>query len=344
MMKFLKTLQLHKFFLGFVFLFAYVQSIQGRILVRQNVNWYTFTPEGAIGTFIESCIVFLIIINLLKRFQKNKALNIVSVVKVFTLSLLFYLLAANAFSAMVALVFDTWDRNFNYNTLLNNNIGNLLDVCIYGGFFIAYYFYRKNKKDTKQLLLYNQALADSKIAQLKSQLNPHFLFNNLNALDQLIEEDQAKASDFLNDFAELYRYVLEVSNKKLVAIKEELTFVQAYFRMMQYKLENSYQLQVIAPAEINGFIAPLALQLLVENAIEHNHGKVGSPVNIQIELTDQLIVSNNLVPKKSKKIGGGRALKNLSQQYQLLTTQPLEITKSETIFVIKVPIIKSKSE
>lgn len=160
----------------------------------------------------------------------------------------------------------------------------------------------------------------------------------------MIEEDQAKASDFLNDFAELYRYVLEVSNKKLVSIKEELTFVQAYFRMMQYKLGNSYQLQLIAPAEINGFIAPLALQLLVENAIEHNIGKVNDPVNIQIELTDQLVITNNLVPKKSKKIGGGRALKNLSQQYQLLTEQPLEITKSETIFVVKVPIIKSKSQ
>lgn len=344
MMKFLKTLQLHKFFLGFVFLFAYAQSIQGRILVRQNVNFYTFTPEGAIGTFIESLVVFFIIINLLKRFQKNNTLNLVSVIKVFTLSLLLYLLMANVFSAIVALVFNTWDRNFTYNVILNNNIGNVLDVCIYGSFFIAYYFYSKHKKDTKRLLVYNQALADSKIAQLKSQLNPHFLFNNLNALDQLIEEDQAKASDFLNDFAELYRYVLEVSNKKLVSIKEELTFVQAYFRMMQYKLENSYQLQVITPAEVNGFIAPLALQLLVENALEHNLGKVHDPVNIQIELTDQLVVTNNLVPKKSKKIGGGRALKNLIQQYQLLTEQPLEITKSETIFVVKVPVIKSKNE
>ncbi|RZK39509.1 MAG: histidine kinase [Pedobacter sp.] len=343
-MKFLKKLQLHKFFLGFVFLFAYAQSIQGRILVRQTVNFYTFTPEGAISTFIESCIVFLIIANLLKRFQKNSSLSLISVIKVFTLSLLLYLFIVNAFSAIVALTFNTWDRNFTYKVVLNNNIGSVLDVCVYGSFFIAYYFYQKNKKDTKRLLVYNQALAESKITQLKSQLNPHFLFNNLNALDQLIEEDQAKASDFLNDFAELYRYVLDVSNKKLVSIKEELTFVQAYFRMMQYKLEDSYRLEVIAPVHITGFIAPLALQLLVENAIEHNLGKVDGPVSIQIVVTDQLIVSNNVVPKKSKKIGGGRALKNLSEQYQLLTAQPVEITKSETIFVVKVPIIKLKSQ
>lgn len=155
MMRFLKTLQLHKSFLGFIFLFAYAQSIQGRILVRQSVNFYTFTPEGAISTFIESGIVFFIIINVLRRFQKYNALNLVSVIKVFTLSLLIYLLMANAFSAIVALVFNTWDRNFTYNVILNNNIGNVLDVCIYGSFFIAYYFYRKNKKDTKQLLAYN---------------------------------------------------------------------------------------------------------------------------------------------------------------------------------------------
>ncbi|GAB1463088.1 sensor histidine kinase [Pedobacter sp.] len=339
-MKLLKTLQLHKYFLGFIFLFGYAQSIQGRILVRNTVDFYTFTPEAAIGTFIESCVVFFIIAKLLKRLQRNNDLNFSSVARVFALSLFLYLLVANLFSALVAIIFNTWDRNFTFNVIVNNNIGNALDVFIYGGFFIAYFFYQKNKWDAQQLINYNKALADSKINQLKSQLNPHFLFNNLNALHQLIEEDKGKASDFLNDFAELYRYVLDVSNKQLVPIKEELAFVQSYFRIMQYKFGNGYQLEVVAPTAVDGFIAPLALQLLVENAIEHNLGTAAIPIKIRIEITAQLKVTNNIVAKKSKKIGGGRALRNLNEQYSLLADLPIEIKKTETTFAASLPIIK----
>ncbi len=338
-MKFLKTLQHHRYFLAFIFLFAYAQSIQGRILVRQTVNFYTFTPEGAIATFIESCVVFLIIIYLFKNFQKNNALSLVWVVKVFTLSLLLYLFVANAFSAIVALIFNTWDRNFTYEVILNNNIGNVLDVCIYGGFFIAYIFYQRNKKDAERLLNYNNALADSKIAQLKAQLNPHFLFNNLNALDQLIEEDKSKASDFLNDFAELYRYVLEVSSKQLVPLEEELNFAKSYFRIMQHKFGNGYELAIIVPTTVDGFVAPLTLQLLIENAIEHNLGTESNPLNIQIEIAEKLTVKNNLSPKKSKKIGGGRALENLREQYVLLSNQSLLIEQTETTFTVSLPLI-----
>lgn len=340
-MKFLKTLQLHKYFFGFIFLFGYAQSIQGRILVRQVVDFYTFTPEAALGNLIESCIVFFIIGKLLKRFQQNNELSFIGVIKVFALSLLLYLLTANVISAVVALIFNTWDRNFTYNVFLNYNIRNALDVCIYGGFFIAYFFYQKNKEDARQLLTYHQALADSKIAQLKTQLNPHFLFNSLNALDQLIEEDPKKASGFLNDFAELYRYILEVSSKKLVSIKEELAFAQSYFRVMQYKLNDTYQLQINASEDVDGLVAPLTLQLLVENAVEHNLGTAAQPIKIQIEITDQLKVTNNIAAKKKNKIDGGRALRNLSEQYALLTNQPFEVMRTETTFAVRLPLIKS---
>jgi len=341
MMKFLKTLQRHQYFFGFVFLFGYAQSIQGRILVRQVVDIYTFTPEAAAFTFMQSCIVFFIIAKLLGRFQAYNALNFVDVIKVFLLSLLLYLLVANVITAVAALVFDTWSRNFTHNVLLNNNIGYALDVCIYGSFFIAYFFYQKSKKDAKRLIIYHQALADSKIAHLKAQLNPHFLFNNLNSLDQLILEDQNKASVFLNDFAELYRYVLEVSKEKLVSIKDELVFVQSYFRMMQYKLNHTCELKIDTAKEVSGFVAPLALQLLVENALEHNSGTEVQPIKIQIEVTDQLIVTNNIATKKKSKIGGGRALQNLSEQYTLLSSQPCEIIRTETTFTVRLPLINS---
>ena len=339
-MKFLKILQQNSYFFVFIFLFGYLQSIQGRILVRQSVNVYTFTPEAAISTFIENCFLFFIVTYFLRRFQKNTELNFLSVIKVFVLSLLLYLLVSNIALALIALAFNTWERNFTYNVILSNNIGDALDVCIYGAFFIAYFFYQKSKQDAQRLLGYNKALADSKIAQLKSQLNPHFLFNNLNALDQLIIEDRNKASVYLNDFAELYRYVLEVSDKQLVSIEEELAFTESYFRIMQYKFGEEYSLEVLAPSEINGFVPPLALQLLVENAIEHNIATADRPIKIQIEVTDHLVITNNVVEKRSNKIGGGRALQNLSDQYMLLSNKSVRIIKTETAFTVNLPIVK----
>lgn len=85
-------------------------------------------------------------------------------------------------------------------------------------FILAYYFNRRHRMQQQQLVAYHEALSEVKISQLKSQLNPHFLFNNLNILDQLIEEDGIKASTFLNDFSELYRYVLYTSDKQLVSL------------------------------------------------------------------------------------------------------------------------------
>ncbi|MCG7860633.1 histidine kinase, partial [Flavihumibacter sediminis] len=92
----------------------------------------------------------------------------------------------------------------------------LLDGFIYGSFFLAYTYYKKNKKQSAQLADYNKALYDSRMTQLKAQLNPHFLFNNLNVLDQLIYEDKERASEFLNEFADIYRYVLQADNQKIV--------------------------------------------------------------------------------------------------------------------------------
>ncbi|AZA93485.1 Inner membrane protein ypdA [Chryseobacterium nakagawai] len=335
--------QIHqnRYFLLFVFLFAYVQSIHIRIVVRGTLDQYIFTPEAAVATFVSACILFFVIDFFIKSWQRSSTFSLKEIFKIFSSSLFVYLLVMKTISFLIALAFGTIERNFNEEALIFTTFSELIDGFIYGSFFLAYRYYKKNVIYQKQLLLYDQALSDSKINQLKTQLNPHFLFNNLNVLDQLIEEDKHKASDFLNEFAEIYRYVLDVSDKKLIAVKEELAFAEKYFNLIRHKYGSAYILQ-IDYENTTGNIVPLSLQLLLENAVQHNLGSQSNPVLITIHIREVIMVTNTIIPKRSIKKTSGRALNNLKEQYWVLTDQKLEMLKTETKFTVIIPIIPDK--
>lgn len=323
----------------FILLFAYAQSVYLRIVVREEVNVYTFTPESALATLVSVSILFLIIRFFIRYWQKSAFFSTKEMLKIFASSLIVYILIIQANGFGLAFVFGNIERNFNQKTFTLSTLTTLLNGFIYGSFFLVYYFHKKNKTHQQQLATYNQALSESRINQLKTQLNPHFLFNNLNVLDQLIEEDKHKASDFLNEFSEIYRYVLQASDKKLISITEELVFAEQYFKLIQHKYGNAYQLTMENKGN-NGLIVPLTLQLLIENAVQHNLGTADSPVCIKIALAKNLHVSNNCNPKRNAKPVSGRALNNLKEQYNLLAGQPIEIQKSKDEFSVIIPIIQ----
>lgn len=334
----LNEIQQSKYFLLFVFLFGYAQSIQIRLLVRKKIDWYIFTPEAAVLSFISAGILFFVMYFFIKHWQKSDTFSTGEALKIFSISMLVYLSVMKILGLCISLAFDTFERNFNQETLILSTLSEIMDTFIYGSFFLAFYYYKKNKKKQKQIEEYNQAFSETKINQLKSQLNPHFLFNNLNVLDQLIEEDKYKASDFLNEFAEIYRYVLQVSDKSLISIDEEISFAKKYFGLMQHKYGNAYLLE-IQNQSIEGNIIPLTLQLLLENAIQHNLGTEKNPVLIRIYADQTLLVSNNTIVKRKTKSTSGRALKNLKQQYALLANKQFEIIHTENEFSVTLPII-----
>ncbi|WP_433629136.1 sensor histidine kinase [Chryseobacterium cucumeris] len=334
----LKKINQNRYFLLFILLFAYVQSIHTRIGIRRTLDWYIFTPEAAVVTLISSCILFFVIDFFIKNWQKSSTFSIAEILKIFSFSLLTYLLVMKITGFVIALFFGKVEKNFNQQVVILSTFSDLIGGFIYGSFFLAYRYYKKNTENQKQLALYDHALSESKINQLKTQLNPHFLFNNLNILDQLIEEDKHKASDFLNEFAEIYRYVLDVSDKKIVSVEEELAFAQKYFNLIQYKYGNAYLL-TINSVKLSGYIIPLSLQLLLENAVQHNLGTIDKPVQITLKTDKTITVSSNVIPKRNHKKTSGRGLNNLKEQYQLLTDQQVNILKTETQFSVTIPII-----
>lgn len=328
----------NRFFLLFIMLFAYVQSIYVRLTAWEEINAYTFTPEAAFGSLYQAGLLFVIILSLIKKLRPSDVFNTRELLKIFGLSLILYLIAMKASGLLLAFAFDTLERNFNQKTFFFTLLSDFLNGFIYGSFFLAYYYYQKNKTHQQQLAVYHQALSDSRIHQLKSQLNPHFLFNNLNVLDQLIEEDKHKASGFLNEFADIYRYVLQSSEKKIISLNEELDFAEQYIRLIQHKFGKAYQMK-IEGTNSNGYIVPLALQLLIENAVQHNLGTEENPVLITININEAIKVVNNVHLKQNVKPTNGRALSNLKEQYKLLTKDPVEVQQSGNLFSVIIPKI-----
>ncbi len=342
MQKILSQINQHRYFLSFILLFAYVQTVQERFSYRKVFDALNFTPEAAIAQFLSACILFLIIRLLIKKWQKSDSFEIRKLTYILITSVLIYYGVMLFLGLITALIFNTFERNFNTTTLIISSFMNALNALIYGSFYLTYFYYRRNKLQQDKLNKYNQALAESKIIQLKNQINPHFLFNNLNVLDQLIEEDKNTASDFLNNFAELYRVVLEVSDKKLIPLKEEIAFAKKYFYLMQQKYGNAYKLVFNIQKE-EGFIVPMTLQLLIENAIKHNIGSSQNPVVIEVDCKNKIKISNTLKPKQKIDLKSGKALKNLKTQYMLLSNQKINILKDENTFTVTIPELNDQS-
>ena len=344
MKNWIHKIQLHRNFLLFITVFAYVQSVYGRISFWDQIDAYTFTPDAALGSLLEAAVIFTITLYYLRKWQTNGALNSKAMLKVFSLSILSHLIAMKILGLIVSLLFNTVEKNFNLPTFMISLFSNFLNGIIYGSFFLAYYYFTKNKTHQLQLATYHKALSESKINQLKSQLNPHFLFNNLNVLDQLIDEDKTIASDFLNKFADVYRFALQASEHTTIPISEELTFAKQYFELMHYKYGNAYQLELeIENKNSSGSLIPFTLQLLLENAIKHNVGTEKNPVRIKMMVNNNITVTNNLVLKRTTKPTTGKGLSNLIQQYNLLAGTPLQIQKTRDLFTVVVPVIYSKA-
>ena len=334
----------NKYLLGITFLLSYINTISTRIDFERSINWYTFTPDAPIYGLINAVIIYALLNYGLKRntsilFPKVHWTKLSLVV---ISCLFFYLIISNTLSFAIAVLFGNVSRNFNsLEQLALINFDQMVDYCLYATIFMAYLFHTKNLQQEQHLQSIKQSLNESTITNLRAQLNPHFLFNNLNSLDELIHEDQERASDFLADFANLYRFCLEKSDKQLIPLNEELDFAQSYFDMLEQKYPNEYKLNLLTTSATNFQIPPFTCQTLIENAIEHNRPAKGETLEIKLQQTnDSLTVSNPISAGHRKGSKGGRALHNLQTQFELLDAPPMEVNSTQQQFVVQIPLIK----
>ena len=186
-----------------------------------------------------------------------------------------------------------------------------------------------------------KAKAQAELEALKNQIDPHFIFNSLNTLSHLIEDNPAKAKHFNDNMAEVFRYILQNKSKELVLLREEIFFLRDYFSLIKIRFENAVQLHLDVPAEKfdDYLIPPISLQLLIENAIKHNEFSDETPLVIDIFFQeDELIVSNEARKKILRKTSG-TGLHNLNERYKLLVRKSIGVLDSSS-FVVNLPILK----
>lgn len=182
---------------------------------------------------------------------------------------------------------------------------------------------------------------NSQLINLKNQISPHFLFNNLNTLLHLIDTDKEKSKEFVHKLANVYKNTIEISEQNLVFLKEELNYIDSYTALLQERFGSNVNFKIeIRHEDQNKKIVPLSLQLAVENAVKHNIITKKQPLNISIETKDEyLIVKNNLQKKNSNEINYGLGLKNIKKRYGLLTKRQVIIEHGQLNFQLKLPLL-----
>ncbi len=194
-----------------------------------------------------------------------------------------------------------------------------------------------------QLKMHNLSLQSDnlkfQIETLKQQINPHFLFNSLNTLLDLVEDDSKSASGYIRNFSNLYRSVLQSSKMDFIQLRDELQILNDYWRLLKIRFKHSIDLSIeIDEDKLDSLIPPLSLQLLVENAVKHNEATVEKPLTISIEFEDDhLIVSNKMnvktYPEHSEKVG----LRNLQQRFTALH-RPINFGVENDMYVVRLPL------
>ena len=192
--------------------------------------------------------------------------------------------------------------------------------------------HRANELDREKTLAELQAL--------RNELDPHFLFNSLTSLSSLIRSDPAKALQFDQKLAQVFRYFLIIRNHDLIPLEKELAFLDDYIYLLQIRHEEKLQVQITGRPLATGCVVPCSLQLLLENAIKHTAFSAKRPLRICIELGPQVVcVTNNLQPKAEKVPSTEVGLANLNQRFRIICHREITVEKTETEFRVCLPVV-----
>ncbi|NNT72654.1 Pr2TM family membrane protein [Flavobacterium sp. IMCC34852] len=232
-------------------------------------------------------------------------------------------------------------RDFLSQEQLSNYLVAVIITFIVTLAFHAFYFYKayaENKVKEQKVIA---GTASAQFESLKNQIDPHFLFNSLNVLSSLIEENPDNAQRFTTSLSKIYRYVLEQKDKELVSVEEELAFAKTYMNLLKMRFENSISYEL--PTHFDNpeaKVVPLSLQLLLENTIKHNVASEQKPLHIKIYIENNyLIVENNLQKKEVLQDRKGVGLQNIVNRYGLISERKVLVDQTETAFKVKIPIL-----
>jgi Histidine kinase len=323
------------FLLGIGMRFSGVGKDAMPLLKLFLVNGATFflfaTVNGKLADFIAAHFPWV------DNPQKTFVIAIIGTLLATTFVWLFIVYFWIAFLENTVPNFNIWYKNLQWSSwIFSLLITIMVSSIVHGRNFLTGW---------KQTLLETETLKkEQAIAQyetLKTQVNPHFLFNSLNVLTTLVHKDADVAEQFIIQLSKVYRYILESRAQEIISLEEEMRNLEAYVFLMKIRFGGNFIFDNQLTSKTNGFkVAPLTLQMLVENALKHNEISKLHPLSISVFLEDNyIVVRNNLQLKTNQNDSTGIGLSNIKARYGFLSSQPVSISEADGFFTVKIPLI-----
>ncbi|MGB6150687.1 MAG: histidine kinase [Pricia sp.] len=211
----------------------------------------------------------------------------------------------------------------------------------------AVYFYIRLKKSIREEEQSKQAIVQAELDVLRNQAQPHFFFNTLNTLRDIIDQNSKEdAKEFVDKLSEVYRFLLESGNANLIPLRDELKFAKAYIHIQSERFGDNLNVywDIPEPA-LDAMVVPMSLQLLLENAIKHNVISKAKPLHINVKVKkDALIVDNEMRPKSTQLPSTKMGLVNITKRYRLISNRAVEIVDDGHRFTVSLPLLKSTEQ
>ncbi|MFY0604124.1 MAG: histidine kinase [Flavobacteriaceae bacterium] len=206
-------------------------------------------------------------------------------------------------------------------------------------YFLLYSYYTYTTLQIESIRLERKQI-ELQLSALKSQLSPHFLFNSLNTISSLVYKEKERAQIFIRKLAKMYQYTLNSYLEKLITVEDELAFVDSYLYLLKTRFEDTFTCDISVSENIKHLkVPPLAIQMLVENAVKHNQKDKKKPLHITIKsINAYIVVENNITEKPIGVTSFNIGLKNINARYLLLHNEGIS-TSNGKIFSVKIPVI-----
>ncbi len=333
------SLRYRYLFIIFLSLYTYLNTYFSDFFIYYKIK----APQGALIILFFLLIFFIWESNrLLLKFLKKDGLN-------FRFLFLFFGLSLPVVTCTSILIIYAVGKiwlGYNLNDLLpQGKLAlflafriNLFLHCLHA---IVFFFNRAKEKEIEAEAL-KRTQIQAQLQQVKSQINPHFLFNNLNVLAALIMNKSEDANTFVENFSEVYRYILKNQEKELISLQSELTFIKPYIFLLEKRFGSGIQINLnfSAPPSNQQYIIPVAVQMLIENAIKHNIASTKKPLKIDLFLKDDYLwIKNNLQPKNTTEISNKIGINNINLRYKLISGKEIIIRQDNKDFEVALPVL-----
>jgi sensor histidine kinase YesM len=293
-------------------------------------------------TICDWCIIRSILIFLRKKypdFRDDKKRIIVFLIAIITTVIIVDFLGG----ILTASILNMFGYNSNHVVKLKVLLPIILITVMTMAIYEAIYFYIRLKKSIREEEQAKRVIVQTQLDALRNQAQPHFLFNSLNTLRDIIDQNTKEdAKKFVDKLSDVYRFILQSGNVNLTSLREELRFAQAYIHIQSERFGDNLKLNWHIPEiALDAMIAPMSLQLLLENAIKHNVISKRKPLVINVEAKDHQLIVQNKIELKSTKIPSTKVgLKNIQKRYALISNKLPEIKNDGNQFTVSLPLLK----